>query len=767
MDKNKTFEKENFEECSVGRFEDDGKAFVVTDNVTEFPMTNVMYNKDGFVCETGQNGMASATLQFKNNETAALTDKNNSTIYFKDDDTGEVWCAAGFPYLNDVQSFECKHARGCTEISSEKNAVEIKIRIFVPNEFSGIVYRVYIRNAGDSVKRISAVPAARLALTGFSAPRFCDGQNQTSYGDFESEINGYFYNNLNPWSKLKNDKYSAAMMTNAKVDSYEGEETSFFKSNDSISAPYEILHSNHLRSKLSLGGKPFAALMIKYKLKPEEEVCFDYSLAIVKDLKEAKEIYRYIDTSEKAERLFICTQNSIDNRFDRVVINTPEKKLDYFVNTWLKKGLEYCLKKKDATRDNLQFANGLIMTEPDTVKKEIIKVLGYQYSDGHTVRSWFPLDTEYYSDGPLWIVMTVCNYLKYTDDIGLLDITVPYFDGGGGTVYDHLKKCIERIDKDRGPHGLPLARYADWNDALNLNDEQAESVFMAMAFGYMLSEMEQLERYLKHDAAADDYIEKHKKLKELVNETAWDKDGNYYIRGFSNGKPIGSSMSDGSKIYVNPQSWSIIGKIVTNERLSAIANATENMIETELGCVVNFPAYSKYSKEIGRISAQLPGTVENGAVYCHATAFKVYADTLIGNGDAALRDLLKILPDSDQNPAKYSGALPYAMTSSYDINENTKGRAGRPWLTGSQTWAMNTVVNGLLGIRLAYGGFVFEPSLPHKWDCAECRIERKDAVYNVRIKRTGTKQIYVDSKPKSTLFVPFFDSGLHNIDINI
>lgn len=752
--------------CSTGKFIDNGKGFETQNNVTDFPMTNVLYNLDGFVSEIYQNGTVSATYQFKDNETVQFTDKNNTTIYFKDDKSGEVWCTGGFPYVNKVSDFKCTHYDAYTEISSVKDGIFTKIRIFVPSKMSGVVYTVTVLNQSGEERAVSVVPAYRMCLTGFAAPRFCDGQNQTSYGDFSKKANGYYYNNLNPWSKIKNDKYSAILCTDAEVNSFEGEEMRFFRSNDSLSYPYELLNQNKLCKGLALGGKPFASLMVKLNLKPTETKTVNFCAALVKDENEAAEVYQSIKTGECAEKLFGDTVNTIRERFSGVTINTPEKKFDYFVNTWLKKGLEYCLRKKDATRDNLQFANGLIVNEPDNIKQELIKILTYQYKDGHTVRSWFPMDKTYYSDGPMWIIMTVCGYLKYSNDMEFLNLTVPYFDEGEGSVYEHLQKCIERIDSDRGPHKIPLARFADWNDALNLSDENAESVFMAMSFGYMLLEMIELETYLKHNDEADKYKKMHADLKTLVNDVCWDNEANYYIRGFSNGKRIGASESDGSKIYVNPQSWSVIGGIVTDERLPYIQKAVCDLIETDYGCMVNYPAYDKYSDQIGRISAQLPGTVENGAVYCHATSFKVYADTLLGNGDDAVRDLLKIMPDSDKNPASTSGALPYAMTSSFDINEHTRGRAGRPWLTGSQCWTMNTIVEGILGIKKSYGGLKIAPAFPSEWNSAQCRIKRYNAEYIISINRTGTKQITVDGTDILGDIIPFFNDGVHNIQVN-
>ena len=752
--------------CSIGEFLNDGKEFRFKEQTTKYAFSNVLYNDFGFVSEVGQNAMASGTLLLDDKEIAVIVNNNESTIYFRDDDSSIVWCVGGFPYVSEVENFSCTHADGYSIISSVKNEIEVSVKIYVPNNFNGIIYSVNIKNLSNKKRNISVVPASKMLLTGFEAPRFCNIQNQVSYGDFDESVNGYFYNSLNPWQK-KHNKYCAVLCTNAIVDSFEGEESEFFGSNSSMSYPYELLCRKSLDSKRALGGFPFAAVMVKQELNPGECVDMDFALALVSDKQEAKNVYSAISSHEKVEDLFSETIEAIKSRHSAVTICTPEKRLDYFVNIWLKRGLEYCLFKKAAVRDNLQFAHGITMTDPIRTKKEIRKVLKYQYNDGHTVRSWNPLDTVYYSDGPLWIVMTVTGYLKYSGDMEFLNEVIPYFDGGSGTVYEHIIKCIDRINSDRGPHNLPLARYADWNDALNLGTEDAESVFMAMAFGYMLLEMTELERYLGHKDLAEKYKIMHEELKNTVNETAWDEDGEYYIRGYIGDKKIGASESDGSVIYVNPQSWSIIGGIVTEERLPKVRTAIDKYLDTDLGCMVNYPAYDRYDMSVGRISAQLPGTVENGAVYCHATGFKAYADGCIYDGDSAVDAILKIMPDSKYNSAKESSALPYAMTSSYNIDEQTRGRAGRPWLTGTQCWAMNTIVEKVLGVERAYGGFMIKPSIPKGWNEASVNIRRFDDEYSIKIMRNGKKTIYVDGKSIDGNMVPFFNDGKHEIIVNI
>jgi cellobiose phosphorylase len=389
----------------------------------------------------------------------------------------------------------------------------------------------------------------------------------------------------------------------------------------------------------------------------------------------------------------------------------------------------------------------------------------YQYCDGHTVRSWKPLDETYYSDGQIWLVLATCDYFKYSGDIAFLDEEIPYFDKGKGSVLEHLEMGVTRLNEDRGPNNLCLIRFADWNDALNLCDEKAESTFTSMGLAWCAKELSSLFEYLKKQAAADKYKKIFEDIKHIINEKCWDSEG-YYIRGFSNGKKIGASESEGSKIYVNPQSWAILSEVATEERIPQILDAVEKYLETDLGYLVNYPAYQHYDKELGRISFQVPGTTENGAVYCHATGFKINADVKLGSGSKALESIRKIMPDSDCNPSVHSGALPYALTSCYCTHPVIYGKAGRPWLTGTQGWLFNCVIEGLLGIKKTYGGFLIRPSFPEEWENAQCSIQKENTTYNFKLKRTGKNKIEVNGE-ETGCFIPFCNDEAVCIDIQI
>jgi len=386
------------------------------------------------------------------------------------------------------------------------------------------------------------------------------------------------------------------------------------------------------------------------------------------------------------------------------------------------------------------------------------------------VRSWVPMDTTRYGDSNLWILFTVCGYLKFTNDLALLDEVVPYLDGGQGTVMEHLERAVSCSDNDRGPNGLVRIRFADWNDALNPKDPQAESVFCTMAFGRGLKEMEALMRHLARGEQADKYARMHADLKETVNRVAWDEAGGFYVRAFADGKVIGGTQADVFSIFLNPQTWGILGDMVPPERLAAVLKTIDEKLDTDFGSAVNLPGYEQWNERLGRITAQLPGTGENSGAYCHVTGFKMAADVYIGRGDRALASLKKIMPGSDLNPVERSGGTPFALTSSYYLSPSPAGRAGRPWLTGTQCWFMHTVVEGLLGVRRTYGGFRMAPALPSAWPAAEVDLTRGKDIYRVRIRRDKAAKgvsVTLNGKPLSDNFVPFQKDGTHEVVVTV
>jgi cellobiose phosphorylase len=99
------------------------------------------------------------------------------------------------------------------------------------------------------------------------------------------------------------------------------------------------------------------------------------------------------------------------------------------MNFWAQKQVSFCMIGKKAVRDNSQIAMALLNFDPALAQKSIEECLAHQYSDGHSTLTWSPfVDPHVYSDQPIWLVLSVCELIKETNNFDFLQKTIPYFD---------------------------------------------------------------------------------------------------------------------------------------------------------------------------------------------------------------------------------------------------------------------------------------------------------------------------------------------------
>ncbi len=752
---------------STGYFNESKDEYTLITQRTRANYRTCLQNNRGYKIALNQFGMGATYCRFKFTQQNMILDDGQRTVYFRDDEEKDVWCVAGFPFVSQVEDYKCTHKQSCTEISSVHNGIKVTVKFFVPVDKRCDIQSVKIENISDRSRCISVFPAVKLALTGFAAPDFANNFLQTYLTSFKEEINGLYVDGRNPYTKGM--PYNAYLTSTTPIYAYSADDREVFGTQYSLSQPYSITEGEDLVSKSMAASKLCALLQTKATLAPGEIFETDYVLGIAKDFETAKAELADIRTHEDILKLYQKTEQADKLRRGKLVIDTPHEETNYMMNHWLKMGLERNILKRTNPRDNLQFSHAALTYLPEACKYTIKNVMAQQYKDGHLVRSWLPLNNTEFSDEPLWLVNTLCDYIKYTEDVEFLEEIVDYRDGGCDTVWVHLLKAIHRVDSDRGPHNIPLSHFADWNDALNTgdSDKNAESVFVAMQLAFVFREMVELCKYLGKEKLSEEYKEKYAALKKTINETCWD-DAGYYVRSFSHGKPIGSSKCEkGAKIFVNPQSWSIISGVCPEERLQSVLDAVDKYIDTPVGCLVNYPAYSEADPDLGRISFQYPGTNENGAVYAHATSFKMYADCMLGLGDRAYKTYLKLLPSNPDNPPEISDNVPYAISNCCFTADVCYGKSSAlPFGTGTQAWLFRTVIEGLLGVKFTYGGFKIRPAFPSDWDKAGLTLERNGTIYNVSIiNNTGARRIYVNGKLIDSDFVPF--SGDKNVEIRV
>lgn len=109
----------------------------------------------------------------------------------------------------------------------------------------------------------------------------------------------------------------------------------------------------------------------------------------------------------------------------RFPVTTPDEKINNILNNWVKKQVDFCIVGKKGVRDNLQIAVGLLEYRQKKAEEEIIECLRHQFRDGHAVLTWYPYDDTRYSDQPFWIIWAVCELIKETGNLALLEKIVP------------------------------------------------------------------------------------------------------------------------------------------------------------------------------------------------------------------------------------------------------------------------------------------------------------------------------------------------------
>ena len=452
-------------------------------------------------------------------------------------------------------------------------------------------------------------------------------------------------------------------------------------------------------------------------------------------------------------------------------MKTPDAKINHIMNQWLKKQIDCCIVGKKGVRDNLQIAVALLNYRQEKAKEEILECLRHQFQDGHAVLTWYPYDDTRYSDQPFWIIWAVCELIKETGDYSILEQKIAWQDGGEAKVLMHLKAAVNRLIEDKGRNGLVRIYFADWNDALNITtDPEAESVMLSHQFCLALKEFKKLMEKLGDTEYAAFLENEYEILRRTINEKAWD--GEWYMRALSLEENIGSKDSRGSKIYLNAQTWAVLGDVVPEERLPELIQAVDGM-EHDFGFPLNLPPYKEYSPHVGRMSGMLPGLFENGGVYCHATSFKILMDCKLGRGKKAVQTLKKIMPDSEKNPSTQSGAEPYVFTNCYSTHPKYYGKSYWSWTTGTSAWAMKGLYEGIMGVKHDYDGLEISPCFPADWDSAEMTRHFRGADYHVVINNpehleTRNTEIYVDGEKISGNILPDFgDGNLHEVEITL
>jgi cellobiose phosphorylase len=723
---------------------------------------------------------------------ALPADQPGRYLYLRDQETGDFWSPTWQPARRDLDAYECRHGTAYTKISSALGGIESEILYFVPptaetDNCPCELWVLRVRNSGERRRHLRSFSYIELS--------FPDAVNDLNNLDWSQHI--VASNCADGTIKAKTVFSPRTTFFSSSVEPYgfDCDREVFVGRCHDLSDPI-VVEQGEPSNQNSPRGNSIGSLCHELVLEPGEEREIVFALGITDHPEEIERVLATYRDPEQVKSSFAALETDWDEYLAFFTVDTPDAETNAMLNFWNQvqcrttlywsrfvSAYETGLGRGMGTRDSGQDTLGTMHTVPDRARSMLTKIWEMQFEDGHTWHQFFPLTGEggpglagefperpqWFSDDHLWLVISVCAYLRETGDFAYLEQRVPYAEGGDDTVWGHMMRGIEFTLEHRGPHGLPRIGFSDWDDTHNIDhgSGKAESVFVAMQFCRTMLDIAELCDHLGRPEA-ERFHALHAEMAEAVNGCAWD--GDWYARSFDDeGKPIGISSEEVQKISLNPQSWSVIGEVAPVERAEKALESVHEKLNTEFGIALIWPPYLQGTDRMRGTSTFQPGAKENGGIFCHSNPWAIIAAAMLGQGDRAFQYYSQILPLKREDADRF-------MVEPYVYCQNICGPAhpqfglGRnAWLTGAAAWTYVAGTQWILGIRPTYEGLRIAPVIPRDWPGFSARRVFHGVVFDITVKRAGegnNVSLVVDGEPVEGDVVPL-PSGKSEVKVDV
>jgi cellobiose phosphorylase len=534
---------------------------------------------------------------------------------------------------------------------------------------------------------------------------------------------------------------------------------------------------------------------------------------------------------ERVDRAFAALRGYYDGLFSKVTVSTPEPKVDRHINVWNKLQLEATFRcSRDASRYHLGLSYGIgyrdqaqdllayIMFDPAASKALIRELFSHMFANGYVYHHYFRGQTEghvftNHSDDPLWMAIALAYYVRETGDFGLLAEKVPYRDlnevpvkkrsgvlycANGfndsvvphwneipsyvadrkkGTVLEHLFVGMDKVWKCRSKRDIPLMLGGDWNDDLNGCGVKGrgESMMVAEQLAVAINSVVEMHGHApaksiikKFGKKIDAYKKTLETLRKALNRSCWD--GAWYQRFTrDDGRAQGSQKNKEGSIFINAQSWAVIGRLAEGARAARCLDSVLEKLDTACGPLLCGPHYTRADATIGGATREAAGKKENASVFNHPVTWFIQANTILGRGNVAYGQYYKTLPEVLGEDQDRFVVEPYVYPEYTTGPVHPEfGRAGHSWLTGTAPWMFFCGVEFILGVTPWYDGLIINPCIPAGWKEYSVVRNFRGATYRICVKNPGAvehgvRSVTVDGKSVSGKKIAVFSDGREHV----
>ena len=491
-----------------GYFDNERKEYVITRPDVPVSWTNYLGTEDtGTVISHNAGGYMFSgdpethrITRFRAN--AVPLDRPGHYVYLRDNEDGDYWSLSWQPVGKDLScaSYKTRHGLSYSVFECNYKDIEASEKLFIPRGHKSEVWDVRVKNTGSVPRKLSVFGYVEFSFNiieidnqNFQMSMYCSGSR---YADGVIECDNFY-----------NPTMYHYFTSDFEPSGYDCVRDSFVGVYHTESNPVGV-EKGVLSSSTELGNNQCGALMKEFELAPGEEKRFTFILG-VGDL-----------MAGKAEKTAFSSASAVDQAFDELCaywkaktdtlqVKTPNADMDTMLNTWnlyqsetnvvfsrFASFIEVGGRTGLGYRDTAQDAMCVIPSNPDQCRKRIVQLLRGLTSTGYGLHLFSPevfdpdapkvvafksptvkptpeaasmvhglKDT--CSDDALWLVPSICEYVRETGDFSFLDQVFGYADGGQGSVLEHMEKILEFSARQIGSHGICLGLRADWNDCLN------------------------------------------------------------------------------------------------------------------------------------------------------------------------------------------------------------------------------------------------------------------------------------------------------------
>jgi cellobionic acid phosphorylase len=696
-------------------------------------------------------------------------------FYIKDEDTGELFSVPHEPVRAAADSFCFSAGKSDLRWRVEHLGLRIELCLGLPADDVVELWSLRVTNLAAGARRLSVVPYFPIG--------YMSWMNQS--GEYRPDLNGVVASCVTPYQKVedyfkqKNFKDKTFFLCSEAPDAWEVNQASF-EGEGGLQSP-SALRVGLLAKGDARYETPAAIVQYRLALAPGEAHDYRFLFGPAFDdaeIRTLRDTYLSADGFARAARAYA---SYIDGGQGCLQIATPDPELDNFVNHWLPRQVFYHgdvnrLCTDPQTRNYLQDNMGMAFIAPSAARAAFLHALSQQESNGAMpdgILLFEGAELKYinqipHTDHCVWLPVCLKAYLDETGDYAILDEVVTGHDGEGRTAFERISRAMDWLLDERDARGLSLIAQGDWCDPMNMVGYKGRGVsgWLTVAAAYALSLWSDICAHRGQARRATHFRAGADAMNSAANAQLWD--GKWYARGITDdGVAFGVQADLEGRIYLNPQSWSILSGAANAEKTASMIDQVEHQLESPFGVTMFAPPYSAMRDDVGRVTQKHPGSAENGAVYNHAAAFYIFSLYSIGHQDRAYKLLRQMIPGPDTADYLQRGQMPLFIPNYYRGAHReyprTAGRSSQLFNTGTAAWIYRCIIESLCGLKGDADGLTVAPQLPAHWPGMTLRREFRGASFELEIERADVAQVElrVDGRVQAKARVDHIEAGRH------